>query len=522
GAFKYMRDYPYACWEQKLSKGTMASHYNNLRPYLANGLKWKESQTLPEKTIQLAKEYQAPNGGMAYYLAKDEYVSPYLSAYTALAFNWLSDSGHTVPETVKQNLHNYLLTLLRKNVMPDFYSKGMASTVRSVALSALAKHGKITRQEIRRYHRYVKQMSLFGKAQFLSAASQVPGTGRISTLVADMILAHASQTAGKISFTESLDTGYKRMLSSSLRTQCAVLSSLSQYHETTGKQSQVGDLPFKLVRNITQTRKTRGHWENTQENMFCMNALIDYARIYEKEKPLMTVRSWLDADELGETAFDDVKNPPVSFTHEMTVDDPGNKAAVKLEREGQGRLYYTVRLTYSEKSEKAKAVNAGIEIQREYHVKRDEEWIRLKSPMSIKTGELIRVDLYVSLPAPRYFVVVDDPVPGGLEPVNRDLATSSNIEADSTEKQYADDSLWFKHNDWEEYGGWWNFYHKELRHHAAIFYSDYLSAGHYHLSYVAQAIAPGEFSVMATHAEEMYEPDVHGKGMPAMLKVERE
>ncbi len=79
-----------------------------------------------------------------------------------------------------------------------------------------------------------------------------------------------------------------------------------------------------------------------------------------------------------------------------------------------------------------------------------------------------------------------------------------------------DDSLWFRRTDWEEYGGWWNFYHKELRHHAAIFYSDYLAAGRYHLSYVAQAIAPGEFSVMATHAEEMYEPDVYGKGIPPL------
>jgi uncharacterized protein YfaS (alpha-2-macroglobulin family) len=141
--------------------------------------------------------------------------------------------------------------------------------------------------------------------------------------------------------------------------------------------------------------------------------------------------------------------------------------------------------------------------------------------MKIKTGELVRVDLYVSLPAPRYFVVVDDPVPGGLEPVNRDLATASEVDANATEG-YGKDSLWFTDDEWEEYGGWASFYHKELRHHAAIFYSDYLSPGNYHLSYVAQAIAPGKFSVMATHAEEMYDPEVFGKGIPAILKVVRD
>jgi hypothetical protein len=543
GAFEYMRDYPYACWEQKLSKGTMAAHYNNLRPYLADSLIWKNSETLPEETIALAKEYQAPNGGMAYFVAKNERVSPYLSAYTALAFNWLREGGYEIPETVENKLHNYLQTLLRKNVMPDFYSKGMASSVRAVALAALAKHGKVTLSDILRYKRHVSRMDLFGKSQFLAAALQVPGTGIISAKVADMIMAHADQTSGKVSFSENLDTGYKRMLSSSLRTQCAVLSSLSGMPQ----RSKVGDIPFKLVRSITQTRQNRGHWENTQENMFCMNALIEYARVYEKETPLMTVRSWLetrkenerfidklkrfsnilfsrpDREKLGETTFDDVKNPPVTFSHEMAVDDLGKKAIVKLEREGSGRLYYTVRLAYSEKIEKATSVNAGIEVNREYHVEREGKWVLLKSPMEIKTGELVRVDLYVSLPAPRYFVVVDDPVPGGLEPVNRDLATASKVDSDKAKGQYAGGSLWFSRDSWQAYNlSWWSFYHKELRHHAAIFYSDYLPAGDYHLSYVAQAIAPGEFGVMATHAEEMYEPDVFGKGSPAILKVVRD
>jgi len=255
-----------------------------------------------------------------------------------------------------------------------------------------------------------------------------------------------------------------------------------------------------------------------------MNALIDYARVYEKEKPMMMVRSGLDSKNLGETQFDDVKNPPVTFPYKMTAHDPGRKATVKLEREGNGRVYYTLRLAYSEKTEKMTAVNAGIEVKREYHVERDGQWILLKNPMEIKRGELIRVDLYLSLPAPRYFVVVDDPVPGGLEPVNRDLATTSQIDAKKAQGQhYAEGSVWFSQDDWQKYGAsWWSFYHKELRHHAARFYSDYLSAGHYHLSYVAQAIAPGEFNIMAPHAEEMYEPDIFGKGTPAILKIGRD
>jgi len=524
GAFQYMRDYPYACWEQKLSKGTMASHYNNLSAYLTD-FTWQDSDNLPQQTLNLATEYQAPNGGMAYYLPKADRVSPYLSAYTAMTFNWLRAAGYQVPSEVENKLHDYLLTFLRKNTMPNFYTKGMASSVRAVALAALAEAGKITRGDIHRYKRHVNYMNLFGKAQYLTAALKVPGTGSTVEQVVDMILTHADQTSGRISFNESHSDGYKRILYSALRTQCAILSSLTAYEQQRGepdKTSKIGDLPFKLVRDITYRRKTRGHWENTQENMYCMNALIDYARHYEADSPMMTVRSWLDQEKLGEARFDDVKNPPASFHHQMTPADVGHQGTVKLEKAGQGRVYYTIRMTYAENQASAKAVNAGIEVNREYHIQRDGQWQLLTSPMEIQTGDLLRVDLYLSLPASRYFVVVDDPVPGGLEPVNRDLATTSQADADQASATYAKDSRWFSQQNWRKYGvSFWGFYHQELRHHAAIFYSDYLSAGNYHLSYVAQAIAPGKFNVMPTHAEEMYEPEIFGKGTPATLVVTR-
>ena len=65
------------------------------------------------------------------------------------------------------------------------------------------------------------------------------------------------------------------------------------------------------------------------------------------------------------------------------------------------------------------------------------------------------------------------------------------------------------------------FLSSELRHNAARFYSEYLPAGNYHLSYTAQAIAPGEFVVLPVQAAEMYDADVYGQGVPAELKVKK-
>jgi alpha-2-macroglobulin len=523
GAFSYIRDYPYACWEQKLTKGVMAAHYQNLKKYVPDEFIWDGSKDLPQSMLDVAASYQAPNGSMVYYVPEDRYADPYLSAYTALAFNWLKDSGYNVPSQVEHKLNEYLLLMLRKDVAPDFYSAGMASTVRAVALAALARNNLITLDDLRRYQPHIKEMDLFGKAHFMMATIGITGAEEMSKEVFNLILSHADQTGGKFVFSEAFDDSYSRILTSSLRTNATVLSALVAYGKTEEGKALVGDIPFKMVRFITQTRKQSGRWENTQENMFCMNGLIDYAKVYESEKPTMSIIARLDKKSLGDVKFKDVRDNPVELKRPIDVKDPGRKAAVMLERQGEGRFYYSVGLTYALKALKTDPVNAGIDVRREYSVERDGKWILLKTPMELKRGELVRVDLYVSLPAARNFVVVDDPVPGGLEPVNRDLATASTVDADKAKSDYAADSWWFHYGEWAYYDmSRWSFYHQELRYNAAIFYSEYLPAGNYHLSYTAQAIAPGTFTVMPTHAEEMYDPDVFGKGGAAMLKVNRE
>ncbi len=518
GAFTYMRDYPYACWEQKLTKGVMASHFRHLKRYLPASMAWPDSAALPPKTLELASSFQAPNGGITYYNPQNQYVSPYLSAYTALAFNWLRQTGYTVPEQVEKSLHQYLQTLLRRDVMPEFYSQGMSSTVRAVALAALAPHGVLTPSDVQRYQRHVPYMSLFGKAQYLLALTQIPNTDSLQEDIVRTIHAHGNETGGKFHFTETIHDGYERLLASPLRSNCAILSAFLTYQQTSGKQQS--DLPFKLTRMITQSRQNRSHWENTQENMFCMQALVDYSRIYERETPQMALTTYLDDKLIGNASFQDVRNPAVDMRRPIEPGDPGRQVPLTLVRNGEGRVYYSARLSYAPATLPTTALNAGIDVKREYSVERDGDWVLLQNPMQLRQGELVRVDLYVSLPAARNFVVVDDPVPGGLEPVNRQLATASTVDAEKAEMTFAKQAFWYRHSDWHDYGyARWSFYHQELRHHAVRFYSEYLPAGRYHLSYVAQAIAPGEFTVLPTRAEEMYDPDVFGQGVPATLHI---
>lgn len=520
GAFRYMRDYPYLCWEQVLTKGVMAAHYKELKPWLPTTLEWADAETLTQSTLDRAANFQAPNGGMTYFVAKDEYADPYLSAYTALAFEWLKKDGYKVPENVDTALQDYLLNFLKQDAAPDFYQDGMKSTVRAVALSALAKSGKITSADVSRYRPHLKEMSLFGKANFLDAALTFPDQKDAAREAADMILASGNETGGKFIFSEQLDDGYARLLATPLRDNCAILSALLRYQKTSDGKDYVGDKPFKLVRMISQSRGKRDYWENTQENMFCMSAMVDYARVYESEKPDMTVTAKLDDKEFGHSSFSDFKDAPATLVKPIQNLDEGKTRILQLEKEGTGRLYYATRLRYALKNPAGKT-NAGMDIHREYSVRKDKGWVMLKKGEALKRGDAVRVDLYLSLPAPRNFVVVNDPLPGGLETVNRDLATASKVDDSAAQYDQVGGAWWYKFNDWIEFNtAFWSFYHKELRDDSARFFADWLPAGNYHLSYMTQAIADGQFAAPPTQAEEMYDPDVYGRGDHDALTIQ--
>jgi uncharacterized protein YfaS (alpha-2-macroglobulin family) len=520
---RYVRDYPYLCWEQRLTKALMAANYIQLRGYLAADLDWPEAKSLPQALLNDASTFQAPNGGMAFWTPEDARVSPYLSAATALSFNSLRRAGYAVPEDVEKHLDEYLQKLLRSNTAPTFYSEGMVSSVRAVAMQALAERNRLSIDDLQRYVKYAPQMDLFGLAAYLDAAVKVKGADALARSLAGQLLAHANQSGGQFHFSENWDDGYYQMLGTPMRSNCAILSALLDYGETPQGAALVGDVPFKLVRTITQTRGSRDHWENTQENVFCSSALAKYASLYEKDTPTLQATAALDGSTFGSAKFSALRDPPALISRPNGTADAGRTATLHIDRQGTGRLYYSTRLSYSLTDQAATETNAGIEVHREYSVQRAGRWQLLNSPVTVKRGELVRVDLYLSLPAPRHFVVVDDPVPGGLEPVNRDLATGSTVDADATEFAPAGGSLWLKYSDWSEYAiEFWSFYHRELLHDAARFYSDYLPAGHYHLSYAAQAMAEGQFSASPTKAEEMYDPDVYGKGLPAHVTVGNE
>ena len=493
-----MRDYPYSCWEQKMSRALSAAVYLKIKDAVSDRDLWPDADAFVREVLEKAPSYQAPNGGMAYYQAKNEYVSPYLSAYTGFVFLRLKLAGYEIDPYVEAKLKEYLYALFRNT--PDDMNPNVLRTVRLMSMPYLASVDKtlIVSCDFDVMMRDLPVMTVFEKALFLQAASMKPAYGKIAAEIRESLYGNVNLSSGTALFQELETSFFAALLSSSARNNCAVLQALSAY----GKDSDHADIAEKLAGGVEGLRRKDGTWGNTQANAFCLAALYGYTAAFEAEPVDMSVKVRMENETLLSGTFKGKSSKPVQALKSLTSDDAGDKT-LAFEKNGTGRYYYKTVLTYP--AVNGEPVLAGMEVRRSYSVERNGQFIPVTSDTVLKRGELVKVTLDVSNPASRTFVVLSDPVPGALEPVNRDLATSSKFDADR--------------GDVSEGSFWSGFYFRETGHSAVNFYAETLEKGDYRLGYAAQVVADGKFNAFPAKVEAMYDPDIFGLGAAEKITV---
>jgi uncharacterized protein YfaS (alpha-2-macroglobulin family) len=121
-----------------------------------------------------------------------------------------------------------------------------------------------------------------------------------------------------------------------------------------------------------------------------------------------------------------------------------------------------------------------------------------------RLGDLIEVELTIEAPNDLHYLLVEDPLPAGAEAINTSLAITSL--ADQAEAAEPDDDRYF-------------FTHTELRDEKAVLFATHLPRGTYHYTYLIRASLPGQYHVLPVRAEEMYFPEVFGRGEGGMFTI---
>jgi len=160
---------------------------------------------------------------------------------------------------------------------------------------------------------------------------------------------------------------------------------------------------------------------------------------------------------------------------------------------GTGQLYYTAHLELAPPVGAIAAESRGFTLRREYCAVTDKPADDLApcQPVTLlRTGELAEVRLTLIAPQTRYFVLLEDPYPAGLEPV-----------ADESAATVAGGAVWSSAP----------FEHRELRDAQAVFIAHEMAAGTYRVTYRLRAAAPGTYQTLPATVTEMYFPEVWGR-----------
>ena len=506
-AMLYLVHYPFECAEQRSSRILAIAALRDV--LTAFKTKDMPSAAQMEHSVDVDIEHlsqmQNYDGGFAFW-DRGYPSEPYLTVFVTNALQHAKAKGFTVPQNILDNARTYLRDI--ESHYPSFYPIEVRRAISAYALYTRKQMGDL---DIAKGQKLLRDaggpdklsMEADGWLMGLFAGNGTAEPERKSLLLYAMN--HVSETAGAANFTTGYGDGNYLLLSSDRRVDGVMLESLIE-------EKPDSDLIPKLVTGLLAHR-TRGRWENTQENAFVLLALDLYFHTYEKVTPDFVARVWLGNDYAGDHTFKGRSTDYAEIDIPMKDVATHDKQDLTIAKDGAGRLYYRIGMKYAPADLKLEPADYGFVVERRYEGADDPKDVTrgADGTWHIKAGARVRVRLTMVNENRRYHVALVDPMPAGLEAMNPALATTGPLPQDPAEQQ-ARGAYWWWTGPWYE--------HQNLRDERVEAFSSLLWEGVHEYTYVARATTPGQFIVPPPKAEEMYMPETFGRGASDRVTVE--
>jgi len=496
-AVLYLETYPYECSDQLASRIlAVASLRDVLTAFQAEGLPTPtEMESAVQSDIERLQRLQNDDGGFPYWRRGFESI-PFSTIHVAHALFIAQQKGFDVPAELQQNALNYLRDI--ESHYPSWYTQETRWTLSAYALYVRNLTGD---RDAAKAEKLLNDAALENLSmEAIGWLWPVIDDNNQLDAIRLYVNNHVIETAGAANFTTSYSDQTYLLLSSDRRTDAILLDALME-------DNPQSDLIPKVVNGLLSHR-TKGRWDNIQENVFVLLALDRYFNTYEAQTPDFVARIWLGDTYAGSNEFrgrtTDLYETllPMNYVLSETASGGGTQDLI-LSKDGPGRLYYRLGLQYAPTDLNLDPLDMGFVIQRTYEgVDNPEDVFQDNDGIwHIKAGARVRVKIKMVADNRRYHVALVDPLPAGLEIVNPTLAVSQTPPQDPTSPEY-------RYGWWS----WWNWYeHQNMRDDRAEVFTSLLWDGVYEYTYIARATTPGTFIVPPAKAEEMYSPEVFGR-----------
>jgi len=462
GLRDYMRRYPYACLEQKVSKAIA----------MQDRAAWDGLATsLPA--------YLADNGLVNFFPGSGG-GSIALTAYVlAIA----DQAGWNLPLDAQTRMQRALAEYLAGQIELPRNAWENPVTLRLAALEALARAGKATPALIATVKPEPKLWPSSALIDWIGVLQKTPQLAERDALLRDALAAldaRFTHTGKRLNFsTEARDDLWWMMTSADTN---AVRALLALMPEPGWK--------YRLPKLVTGSlaRQHNGRWNTTTANAWGVLALQRYQQQFEAVKP--TGKSYAVLGKDGRMV--DWQAFPKGATAFLPLG--AETTALKLRHEGEGQPYVSVTTLA--------AVPITAPVQRGYSVKREIIPIDQKTLGKWSRGDVLRIRLDIDARDDMGWVVVEDPIPAGASILSSGKQRGSALLTQSETNQ----------------GNAWPAWQERLFDTYRAYY-EHIPRGRFSLEYSVRLNSDGKFQLPPTRVEAMYAPEMFGEAPNGVFEI---
>jgi len=534
-AIPYLLDYPYGCAEQTLNRfipavvtldtlkkmGVRLEDLDKTARSSADARpdRYREkpvfstevvSNTVKRGLIRL-NALRNRDGGWTWFAGEDDSFglswSPYMTAYVVHGLRLAERAGVAVPEKylsealelLEERQKKRVKTLLKKRKPDDETAREedkRVDNVDALIFTVLTESGVRNEAMLQLLYKGRMHLSLYGKALLGLACHELGEQDRLVTIVKGL-RKHLVQDAGNHVAYLRLPHADDRWLwyGDDVETQACYLRLLTRMDPGSAEAGAV-------ARYLVHNRRNAWYWKSTRDTAACIEALSEYLLASGEATPDMEIEVLVDGKPRGKTNIN--RQNLLTFNSRIALGgaelDSG-KHRVTVRRKGKGTVYFSALLSNFVLDDPIRAAATEIAVTRRYHrltyletprhqplLLPDRVYIdgdvyareELESPVELKSGDLLQVELAVNSGRDLEYIVVEDMKPAGCETID---VTSGYISS-------------------------WNAVYRELRDDRVVFLMHSLSKGEQMFTYRLRAEIPGRFSALPVQCYGMYSPDL--------------